>query len=362
MVETGTANANDAALSALLGQALEAMSGGVGALIDRPVAMTASGRPFELDGGTGRKPWPTCVALTGQLEKASGGGAHLLLGLAEAVAMASYMMMVPDEAIRAARQAGTFSEDDRESLSEVGNVVFSAFDECLRAHADGRLEVRHREVTRADDTAALLGDGRFLVQPLSCAVGEFPAAEAWLVLPWEACEALCDGPLELGHAALPQPAPEPGAGARLDEDDDGDDRLEDIPEAELRGSLAAYARNPALLRKLKKSCRRLGLTLEKRHKGEVPNPSALRDHVVFLEIDRGEPRRFEWCRRLEAAGIQVLVLLLKPTRHQVALAFQAGANRICGWPLEERQLSERLRTMLDGEDDPLGEEPAAGLD
>ena len=111
----------------------------------------------------------------------------LLLPLAEAVALACYLLMVPDEAVAAHRKTVTLDETTKDAIMEVGNFIGGGIDACLRGLFDGAVTARfggcqgvragirpalhYRE---GDTLLTISGEGR---------VAEFPAFPFLLLLP-----------------------------------------------------------------------------------------------------------------------------------------------------------------------------------
>ena len=340
---------SDGDLADLIGTALASISENLGSLIDKPVVLEA-GEPEFLNAeifAAERK--GKFILLSGDLEKDYKGPVHVLCGLAEAITFASYMMMVPEEVVTKNREEETFTEEHQETFGEVGNIVFSALDEALRSKAPGKVNIRIKDQEPCEfpgDTPKAFTDEACVLYSFTCQIADFPKADAAILIPLEAAEKINGKPIDFGEAEGPLGAERLSLLEQNPEED-----IEDIEQAPLRGRLATYVQDGSVFKKVRKSCRRVGLELEKRPKTEVPNPSAHREKIVLIEIGRGDIKRFDWCKRLKESGeIQVAIILMEPTEYAVAMAFKAGADMIVGWPIHERRLSAKLGALLEEED------------
>jgi hypothetical protein len=286
-------------------------------------------------------PRPHAV-VRGALDKDFAGRTlHLLFDLRDAATMAGLLMLTPEATIEQRRSGTTLEHEDREAFGEVGNALCTALATVLRealANVDLRLQ-DHGLVTPGTDPGALLPSGPLVGCRLSLLLGDYPESSAWILLDRATAEAWNKGVLD-DTAALAAERDE--GGARHEED------LEDIPAAPIRGTLAAYVLAPELLRLLRRSCRRVGLELQRHSRTEIPNPAAHRGEIVLMDVPAGEERRFDWCRRIKGYGTEtgVVLLLHRPSRARVAQAFLSHADVILGLPIEEPKLSQKLESLL----------------
>jgi chemotaxis protein CheY-P-specific phosphatase CheC len=271
------------------------------------------------------------IHLHGQFDKEMEGTVRLFVALPDAIAMSGFLRMLPDEVVASQRKEGGWGDDDEEAMKEVGNILFSALDEAFSDATTKNSNVRIDSIEKlklsATNTLELEAEP-YVISEFSCKIHEFTAQQAWLCIPLEAAEELNGSPLQFGENGL-------GGAGGIDDD------IEDAP---IRGELVAYSTDPAIQKRLRRACRRTGLRFEKRPRSEVPNPAAHHGKVVFIEIDRETPKRFEWCRRLKLADqdICVVLMLVRPNKMMVASAFKAKADSIIGWPIEEELLTEKL--------------------
>lgn len=111
----------------------------------------------------------------------------MLVPLADAITLASYLMLVPDDAVKAKRGLTTLDTGLKDAMIEIGNFVGGAVDAALRSAGVGELRVRSESCqgvkpnTRPAFTyeeGAPLIVGRAKLQ-----LGTWPAFEAILMLP-----------------------------------------------------------------------------------------------------------------------------------------------------------------------------------
>ncbi len=337
---------SDGALAELIEVALQSIGTSIGTLIDKPVVLQAGALEFLNADLFSAQRAGKYMLLTGDLEKDYAGPVHILLGLTEAITFSSYMMRLPDEVIQKNREEEIFSEENQETFGEVGNIIFSALDEALRGKAPGAVNIRVKDQENCElpgEAPKSFTQDPFVLYSFSCKVAEFAEAEGAILIPLEAAEKINGEPLNFGELEGPKRALK-----RLE--NSPEDEIEDIEQAPIQGRLATYVQDGNLFKKIRKSCRRIGLELEKRPKTEVPNPSAHRGKIVLIEVGRGELKRFEWCRRLKESGeIHVAIMLMEATQYTVALAYKAGADVIVGWPVHERRLSAKLASIFEEE-------------
>lgn len=227
---------------------------------------------------------------------------------------------------------------DAERLATFGTVaraICAGIDGVLREHLGARFGVRldrHALLPDGGAAAADLGRGAVYELNLTLRVGDAPATRASLLVDRTLGDEWNGGPVEF--------AP-PGASHAEDEDDG--------PAAPVRGRLAAFVTDGHTTPVLRRVCRRIGLEFDKRPRGEVPNPAAHREDVVFIEVPPGNERRFDWCRRIKSfrPESKVVLLLVLPSRHQVLQAARAGADVVLGHPLDRDHVTQKLNALLD---------------
>lgn len=111
----------------------------------------------------------------------------LLLPLPDAISLAGYLMMVPDEGVKARRGATSLDAPTKDALMEVGNFVGGAFDAALRDLGHEGLRVRSegcqgvkanvRPAFRYEEGAPLV------VARAQCRIHNWPQFEAVLMVP-----------------------------------------------------------------------------------------------------------------------------------------------------------------------------------
>lgn len=111
----------------------------------------------------------------------------LLMPLPEALSLASYLMMVPDEAVAANRESTELDRSTKDALLEIGNFVAGAADAAVRGWFEEGYSVRSEgcQGVRADVRPAFPyeeGD-ELVVGRAEASVGEFPPFELTLMLP-----------------------------------------------------------------------------------------------------------------------------------------------------------------------------------
>ena len=128
--------------------------------------------------------------------------------------------------------------------------------------------------------------------------------------------------------------------------------LDEVPIAPLRGEMACFISDPAVMDVVRSSCRRSGLDLRRHGVSEAPNPTAHKRGLVLLDVPLGQDRRFDWCKRLKHQNPDVRVILLvhHPSKARVLRGLIARADVILGWPLDEPVLCERLNNLIEPSD------------
>jgi chemotaxis protein CheY-P-specific phosphatase CheC len=328
---------SDAKITEIAKTSLQAIASNIQSLVDKEVTLTPSPPTIINNEHLQQLINENVTHLHGDLEKDYEGRISILFSWPASITLSSLLRMIPEEVVAQARKAGTWTEEDDEAFGEVGNILFSALDETLRATAKGKVNIRLGGFAKLDfmsDEPDILGDDTYLLYDFTCQIGDYPEDKGFLLLPLDAAE-------KFNGAAIGFHSP--GG------EDDGDDEDEDFEDAPIRGHLSFYGNQADVLKTLKTSCRRVGLVFDKRPKAEVPNPAAHREHVIILEIGRGQEKRFDWCRRLKSSDVdlKVIILLLQPTKMGVVLAYKAQADAILGWPAREKEISSKLASFLE---------------
>ena len=277
-----------------------------------------------------------------------------LVEVADACAMAGLLMLTPENVIEQRQKTGKLEGEDKEAFGELANVLCSGLSTALRAevqNVDIRLQ-DHAVLAQGDDPAAVLPQGQLVACRLKTRIEGQPERSMWLVVDRATAEAWNKGVLDdtaPGAAAGSKDAADKAAQLAAENAPKlGEEDLEDIPAAPVRGVLHAYTTSPELMRVLRRACRRTGFDLRRHTRAEVPNPAAHKGEVVLMDVPTGEDKRFDWCKRLKdyGSGIRVVLLLHRPSRARVAQAFMSQADVILGLPIDEPQLSQKLSSLL----------------
>ena len=309
------------------------------------------------------------AVVRGALDKDYAGQTVRFLSPArEASTLSDHLMMSADETIEEHRKKGTLDGESLETFSEIANVLCSGVDTAIREKVTGDVVLRcqdHGVVARDADPEDYLGGTNLVAFMFPFTIDGYPESEVTILLEPETAERWNGGPLgwsdEQGSAEPAQQAAEPAGPTELASSAEPaglattapepvvEDDLEEIPEAPICGQLAVYLLDKESLQSIRKSCRRIGLELDRHAPGKIPNPSAHRGDVVVIEVPPADAQRFEWCRRLKtfAGDIKVILLLRSPTRHEVVQGFIAEADAILGLPFTEPQLSNKLALLME---------------
>lgn len=155
-------------------------------ITDREIEMTASAveRATQRTEGRGR------IHISFKLGIQQGDVVHhgcLVVPLPEAISLAGYLMMVPDEGVKARRGATTLDVPTKDALMEVGNFIGGAFDAAVREIGVEGVRVRSEgcQGVRAGVRPAFkYEEGAPLVVARSqCRIHTWPAFEAVLMVP-----------------------------------------------------------------------------------------------------------------------------------------------------------------------------------
>ena len=280
------------------------------------------------------------VLFSGSLNGEYEGGVHFVTPLRSAIPLAGFLAKQEDEAIDAKRSDEQWTPAEEATIRPAAECIFTTLNDALKTSVPDEVGCSFEGLSSHASAAELgdeeLGSDAFFAYPIFVTVDPFGPLTAFLLLPHVACDKLNDKPLAFG---------------------DDEDYEEDFEPAPITGTLCAYVSDVKALRKIRTSCLRVGLKLERRPKAEVPNPAVYSDQYVLIEIPPDQDRRFDWCRRLKEAcpDVHVLVLLSRPTKLRVAKAYKANADAILPSPPSERALSQRLSLIMN----PAEEEAAS---
>ena len=258
----------------------------LGSLVNKPITVRpAEPTVVDVDAYVAALPKAAAVA-RGALDKGYAGKKFVaLVEVPDAIAMAGLLMMTPDHVIEQRRATGVLEGEDAEAFGELGNVLYSGLGNVLREQV-GNVDIRfqdHGVVKPGLDKDGVLGVGNLVVFPFALKVGNLAETQGALAIDFETAEAWNKAPLEsaaAGADAAAAEAQKEAAAARA-ADEEG---LESIPQAEIRGALAAFLADTDVHRLLRKSCRRVGLELRRHGRGEIPNPAAHRNEIVLLDV------------------------------------------------------------------------------
>jgi len=355
MAETVTEQRNsklETVLSSVLDSGIRALADLVGQEVKGCVGQLTSVDPNQLVGQLEGQHAVVCGALDRDYQ---GQTFRLLIPAREATTLSGYVMMAPEETIEGRRQTGTLEGEELETFAEVANVLCSGFDAVLQEIADGDILLRAQEsslVQPGADASELFGDHELVGYSFGFSVGGHPESKGWLLLEPSTANRLigaeAEGALQ-GHGArrvgvqagrMQTGGTQTGVVQAVEE--------EEIPAAPTRGRLTTYLADPGVLPELRKSCRRVGLELDQRARGEVPNPAEHREGSILIDVPSGDTRRFDWCHRLKqhSESVRVALVIHHPSRSQVLKAFLAGADAIMAWPISEREMSPKLAALL----------------
>jgi CheY-like chemotaxis protein len=335
-------------LNQLCAKLTQAMGETLGSLIGRD--FSAQPGEFEQTDSAALLSFLPCAhaVVRGTLDKDYAGRKLLVLfEIQDAIGMSGLLMMSPEHVIEEHRQHGKLEGEDLEAFGEIGNVLCSGLGNVLR-DAVQNIDIRLLDtgvVAKELDQQNLLPDGPLVIQSIKIRIGKFKESVAILVMDKASAETW-------NKAAL-QPLAEPSLAAKAPKQDPEpptfcEDSLEDIVAVPIRGQLHAYVAGNDAMRVLRRCCRRVGFELFKHGPSEIPNPAMHKGCFVLLDIPLNDPRRLEWCRRIKnyEPTTKVLLLIHRPSRDRVKLAFLSGADLILGLPVEELQLCQRLTTLL----------------
>jgi hypothetical protein len=341
-------------LAALLAKLAGSIGETMSSLVGRPIDVRPGEARLQDSAEVTQAPPRAKAVVRGKLDDDHGGGRFLtLIELPDALALAGLLMMTPEDVIGERRKRGVLEGEDLAAFGELGNVLLSGFVNVLREKLEG-IEISmeaHGTIAADAESAEIVGDGRLVTFAFGLKIGEYPESNGLLAIDPATAEAWNGASLSNDDGGG-RSDPADRAGATRSEED----LLAKIPEAPIRGTLAAFVLQPDAMRALRLSCRRVGLELRRHGRGEIPNPAAHRNEIVLIDVPPGHERRFDWCRRIKELSetTRVVVLIHHPSRQRVTQAFLSRADAILGFPCEETQLSQKLGQLM-----PDGPPPAA---
>ncbi len=111
----------------------------------------------------------------------------LVVPLPEAISIAGYLMMTPDEGVKARRGATTLDGPTKDAMMEVGNFIGGAFDAAVRDLGVGQVKVRSEgcQGVRANTRPAFRHEEGepLVVARAQWRIHNWPPFEALLMLP-----------------------------------------------------------------------------------------------------------------------------------------------------------------------------------
>lgn len=155
-------------------------------LLDRPLALSE----LEVERSPHKIPAPKSVHIAFRLGVTVDGvlrHGSLLVPLAEAISMACYLMMMADDVVAARRKDRDMERATKDALVEVGNLIGGSIDCALRETFPKRTSTRSEgcQGLKAGFAPAFphAADEELVLVRASLALHEYPAFDAWLMLP-----------------------------------------------------------------------------------------------------------------------------------------------------------------------------------
>jgi hypothetical protein len=313
--------------------ALDSMEENFIALVDKPVVLKSrAAGSLPRDQVLAALAEEATPCMVGAVGKSYAGKVLLLVNLADSITCACYLGMIPEDVTKDRRKEGSCSEEDMESFGEVGNILFSAVDEVFRAKLAKPVSFRLESallVEPGGNAEELLSGEDYYAHRLEIKIGEFPEGECLLIMPYELGESMNQGPLRAGG------------------EEKGEEFDEDLPE-EIDGELSVFAHQGSTHKLARAAADRLGMKVDIRPPGTVPNPSKLKGKFVLIEIPEEGEQYFQWCSRLKKTGgdTAVVAALEWPTKRSVLMAYKAGVDQILGLPSDPGDLARRLGRIV----------------
>jgi len=347
-------------LQQLLTAIVNAMRETIQSIVDRELSVRAGRFDLVEPAHFGRSLTEFTAVVRGTLDKDFAGKTlRIAIPLKDAVTLAGLMMLTAEDVIEENRASETLEGEDLEAFTEVGNMLCSAIDGALRQAISRPIGARVQDAVLfapGNDKEGLLGAEPAIVLPFQVKIGAYPETTFHLLIDRETAERWNGGSLEMDESGQPTGDEDPSDAAVKQRLLPGDVPFDEIPEGEIRGKLAAYLHQPELYDVVRRSCRRVGLEVERHGRTAIPNPAAHKDQIVVMDVPPGEDRRFSWASRLKGyeANTAVVLIVQHPSKSRVLQGFLAKADAIVGWPLPEIVLSNKLTELLDqllGDDD-----------
>lgn len=329
------ATPRDQEVRAVLGAALTSMEENFVVLVDRPVVLRVRGagladrREFL---GALEEP---CPCMVGTMSKDYSGNILLAVNLPDAITFSCLLRMVAEEGVKERRGARTYDDEDRESFAEVGNILFSAVDEVFRSKLPKGSSFRLAsavELGPEESPGELVPEGVFYLLDLALKIGDYQEGICFLAMPEPLAEAMNRGSLLSGEQARPAAA------------------AEEEPLPTLEGTLSAYCLRDPMARLVREAAGKVGLAVDLRPPGEIPNPATLKGRFVLIEVPAEEEEKYlQWCRRLKRANpeMPLIVALAWPTRRNVLAALHAGVDQVMALPCRVHDLVRKLARVAE---------------
>lgn len=294
-----------------------------------------------------------CVAVRAATDKDTAGRClRLLFDGKDACAMAGHLLLTPADELERKRALGCLQGEDAAAFAELVSVLLSGFANILRERqVDSELQlIDTGALLPSTDGPQQLPPGPLVAQSFRLQLASHPETTGYLIVDPTTGESWNKAPLcsAAAGASASRPPRQTKAASQVQGRTGEEEALDDVPQAPIRGTAAAFLLHAEILPLLRRACRRTGLELRKHGRAEIPNPAAHRNEIVVIDVPAGEERRFDWCRRLKEFSdeIRIVVLLHQPSRARVTQAFLSKADVILGLPCAEAQLTQKLDGLL----------------
>lgn len=170
----------------LVEETFQRIAGDLGMIADRPIEVSNVTTERATKRAAGRDVVHVSFKLGIQHEDSIAHGA-LLVPLPDAITLACYLMMIPDESVKTKRAMTTLDAGIKDALMEVGNFVGGATDAALRGLGFPGLEVRSEgcQGVRANVRPAFVYEegSDLVVGRCKLRIHTWPEFEAVLMLP-----------------------------------------------------------------------------------------------------------------------------------------------------------------------------------
>ena len=116
----------------------------------------------------------------------------------------------------------------------------------------------------------------------------------------------------------------------------------------VKGRVQRFVHDPSTAEIVERAAARAGLAIDRHGPADAPNPGAIQDGIVILDVPVGHERRIDWCARLKQrrSGIAVVMLLHHPSRARVLRGLVARPDVLLGLPVDDATLAERIRSLV----------------